>query len=671
MIGNEKRKDIDRRSTSIKKRIFVGDFETTVYQGQDCTRVWASAIVEMGSEDVTILGSIDDTFEYLENIGSDVLIYYHNLKFDGEFWLYHLMIDRGFKQALQMITTDESTEAHFLKTKKEMPMNSFSYSISDMGAWYNILIKTPKNMIEIRDSLKLLPFSVRAIGEGFKTKHRKLSMKYEGLRYPGCYISDDEKEYIKNDVLVVKESLEFMYANDHKKLTIGACCLTEFKNILGKYDYQTFFPDLYQIEINEERYGSPNIGEYIRKSYHGGWCYVVKGKEGKVFQKGLTADVNSLYPSVMHSISGNAYPVGKPSLWHGNFIPEIAKDKYYFIRFRCRFYLKSEKLPFVQLKNSFRYRSTEMLETSDYYNRKDGKYYRQYYDAKDGHLKSTDVTMTMTCTDYIRFREFYDVEDFVILDGCWFYSIVGIFDDYIDKYRKIKMESKGAMRQLAKLFLNNLYGKLATSTNSSFKVGYQKEDDSLGYTIYHEFEKKPGFIACGSAVTSYARDFTIRKAQANFYGVDKPGFIYADTDSIHCDLAVEDLKGIDIDANEFLCWKIESTWDHAKFIRQKTYAEHVIEEDLKPVEKPYYSVKCAGMPDRCKKLFLLSMGEEVKEDDSFSINDLDEEEKAFLEIKRTFDDFKEGLEVPGKLMPTHIPGGVLLQKTTYKIRYLF
>ena len=57
--------------------------------------------------------------------------------------------------------------------------------------------------------------------------------------------------------------------------------------------------------------------------------------------------------------------------------------------------------------------------------------------------------------------------DFEILDGCYFNSAIGIFDRYIEKYKKIKLESKGAKRELAKLFLNNLYGKMASSTDSS------------------------------------------------------------------------------------------------------------------------------------------------------------------------------------------------------------
>ena len=45
------------------------------------------------------------------------------------------------------------------------------------------------------------------------------------------------------------------------------------------------------------------------------------------------------------------------------------------------------------------------------------------------------------------------------------------------------MNSKGAKRTEAKLFLNNLYGKLASSSNSSFKVAYVKEDESIGFYI--------------------------------------------------------------------------------------------------------------------------------------------------------------------------------------------
>lgn len=75
------------------------------------------------------------------------------------------------------------------------------------------------------------------------------------------------------------------------------------------------------------------------------------------------------------------------------------------------------------------------------------------------------------------------------------------------------MESKDAMRELAKLFLNNLYGKMASNEDSSFKFAYIKEDKSIGFIPIAEANKKAGYIPVGSAITSYARNFTIRAAQ--------------------------------------------------------------------------------------------------------------------------------------------------------------
>ena len=51
--------------------------------------------------------------------------------------------------------------------------------------------------------------------------------------------------------------------------------------------------------------------------------------------------------------------------------------------------------------------------------------------------------------------------------------------------------------------INNIYGIMAANTNSSFKLAYQKKYGSLGFAIVTDHNKKPGFI-------------------------------YADTDSIHC-----------------------------------------------------------------------------------------------------------------------------------------
>lgn len=650
-------------------RVFVGDFETTVYKGQVNTEVWASAAVEIGTEDVKIFHSIHEQFEYFVSLDCNVLCYYHNLKFDGSFWLSYLLLDRKFKQGYEEI--DENTKK--MKQPKDLHNGEVAYSISSMGQWYRIVIKTHSHIIEFRDSLKLLPFSVKRIGESFGTKHKKLDMEYNGIRYAGCTITDEEKQYIANDVLVVKEALEIMFAEGHDKLTIGSCCLEEYKKSVGSKTYKGMFPNLYEIPIDAETYGAPNAGEYVKKSYHGGWCYLVKGKEKQIKRNGTTADVNSLYPSMMSSESGNWYPFKEPTFWRGDYIPleAMSAGHYYFVRFRTRFYLKPNKLPFIQIKNSLVYRATEMLETSDVVNIDTGEYCKEMI-AINGDVVQTYVTLTMTMTDFKLFKEHYDLVDFEILDGCYFQAAFGIFDEYINKYKEIKLRSKGAQRELAKLFLNNLYGKMASSTQSSFKVAYDKGDGVLGFYTQPENDKMPGFIAVGSAITSYARNFTIRAAQANYYGADKPGFIYADTDSIHCDLPPDQIKGITVHPKNFCCWKLESCWDVGWFVRQKTYIEHVTHEDCEPIEKPYYNVRCAGMPESCKRLFLKSV-EGWNEDE---VNNMDEAEKDFLyedeectkHIRRTIEDFNIGLSIPGKLLPKRIPGGVVLVDTEYKMR---
>lgn len=657
-------------------RYFACDFETTVYANQTSTEVWASASVELNTDEVKIFHSIEDQFEYFLSLKSNLILYYHNLKFDGNFWINFLLTKLHYTLAVTKLGEEETAVAW--KAERYMQNNTFKCSISDRGQWYTIIIKTHNHIIEIRDSLKLLPFSLKRIGESFQTRHQKLSMEYEGFRYAGCPISDEEQEYIANDVLVLKEALEIMFSEGHNRLTIGSCCLAEYKHLLTPEVFKLQFPNIYSFSLNEEQFGESNAGDYIRHSYKGGWCYLVKKKANKIYHNGNTADVNSLYPSMMSSESGNEYPIGLPTFWSGNRIPEEALEehRYFFIRIRTRFYIKENMLPFIQIKGSHLYKGTEALESSDVLDRTTGQYNSVWIDS-DGHIHDTRVTLTLTMTDYWLFLEHYNTVDFEILDGCYFSSVKGIFDTYIEKYKKIKLESKGAKRELAKLFLNNLYGKMASNTDSSFKLPFLDEDNVLHFKSVEEYDKEPGYIPVGSAITSYARNFTIRSAQLNYHGPDKPGFIYADTDSIHCDLPSDQIVGITVHPRNFCCWKLESQWDEAIFTRQKTYIEHVTGQDCEPIEKPYYNVKCAGMSDECKELFLESL--EGRQDVGRVHGDTENgkqytlEERRFLfddelkPIRRELKDFRAGLGVPGKLVPKSIKGGVVLVSTSYVI----
>ena len=72
-------------------------------------------------------------------------------------------------------------------------------------------------------------------------------------------------------------------------------------------------------------------------------------------------------------------------------------------------------------------------------------------------------------------------------------------------------------------------------------------------------------------------------------------------------------------------------------------------------------IKCAGLNERGKELMKMSLTGDIQEP-------LSDEEREFVNVKRNLTDFKVGLEIPGKLAPKRIRGGVILSETTYKIR---
>lgn len=614
-----------------KKKVtfWATDFETTVWGDkiekekgvkQNKTEVWSAASVALYdvTETVIIHHSIRDFLKFfLKQCEGNNILYFHNLSFDGSF-----IVDFLLRNEFKFSNEDD----------KDLKSGMFKTCISKMGSWYYIKIKLGHNLLEIRNSLKLIPSSLAQIGKSFETKHRKLDMEYEGERYAYCDIKPDEEKYIKNDVLVLKEALERMFNEGHDKLTIGSCCLSEFKSGYDKQDYSNLFPDLSEEPSCTEQ----SAWEYVHKSYHGGWCYVNPKYARTILFNGVVYDVNSLYPSMMHSISGNRYPVGKPKFWEGEIPNDVrnSSEKYYFVRFTCRFKVKESAFPWLHIRGSHLYKGNDNLYTSDV---KSNGVYSRYYIDNQGNIQDTVQELTMTCTDFQLFQDTYDIYDLHILSGCWFYTQIGIFDNYINYYKELKMKSKGFLRTLAKLFLNNLYGKLAMSDDSSYKEPYlDTETNTVKFILHEEHNKSVGYIPCGSAITSYAMNFTVRAAIAN-----KERFCYADTDSIHL-IGFDDAIGIVEDPAEFCCWKQESHWNMAYYSRQKCYVESIIEEDH-TVVTPYLDIKCAGMSNNAKQEFVRR---------GYSISQLD-----------------VGLQLEDcNLKATRIPGGILLRNKTFKMR---
>ena len=549
------------------------------------------------------------------------------------------------------------------KKGKDLKQDEMIYTITDNGIWYSITVRYGRTLIEFRDSLKLLPFKVSEISESFKTTRKKLEIDYKGHSAAGEEITPEEKEYISNDVLIVKEALEKFLTEMHYEknppLTIGQACMREFKADYDKERWNDYFPNLAEIEIDPEIYGVKDADSFIRRSYFGGWCYANYERTGLVNGHTLTLDVNSLYPSVMHSKSGNPYPIGAPHffndksklLWINN------HDKYYFIRFRCRFDIRDGYLPFIQLKYDMDYRKNENLLHSwqTRYGRDDTKY----------------PELTLSKTMFLLFNACYDIKDFEFLGGCWFEQEIGLFDHYIDRFMKMKAEASingnKARRTISKLFANNLYGKMGTSPENCFYLITEDEND-VTYNPTEGPRKKPVAVQIASAVTSYARKFTVTAAILN-----RDYYLYSDTDSVHiCAPEGYIPQGITIHDTDLLCWKIEKESDHSIYLRQKTYIDYGVEIDENGNSYVDYDIKCCGLPDRGKFLYEANLngikpvnGILTYKNESLKLMP---EEIAFMQQKRTIKSFKVGLSIPGKLKPKKIKGGVVLVNDIFTIK---
>ena len=528
---------------------FTGDFETTT-NTEDC-RVWAWALCEIGNLDNFIYGnSIVTFFETIKIFKFNPMILFHNLKFDSQFIMDYLL----------------KNEFKLSKDKNKIEKKEFTTMISSDGLFYYIKVcfssnSHGKKLVTFYDSLKVLNFKVSEIAKAYDAPDSKLEIDYEASRGIGHQLTQEEINYIKNDVTIVAYALNVLFNQNMNKITIGSNALNDFKDIIGKKRFNYFFPP-------------PPYDEHIRQSYKGGFTYLNPIMKEKTIKNITILDVNSLYPSVMYNCF---LPYGEGKYYEGKY----QKDEVYnvFIQcITCQFTLKSGKIPTIQIKNNRYFKENEYLENSG----------------------EEMVTLFLTTPDFELFFENYEVENISYNWGWKFKSSNLLFKDYIDKWIKIKIEStineNKPMRTLAKLMLNSLYGKFAVNPKVKSKWPYLNDEGIVKYELAKEFDKRrPIYIPIASFITAYARKYTIQSSQKirdyslKTYGKDM--YIYSDTDSIHTFLPQKDVEKIlEISDTELGKWKIEGFAEKGKFIRQKCYIE-VIKGEL--------NITCAGMPASC------------------------------------------------------------------------
>ena len=466
-------------------RTFAADFETNVDE-KDC-RVWAYALCEIGTNEFIYGNSIDDFIKFCANPRENYKLWFHNLKFDGEY-IFSYLLNKGYT---------------CIKDKKERANKTFTTLISDMGQFYSIEIYfeikgSRVNKVTIYDSFKVLAFSVDKIAKDFDLPIRKLEIDYKQFREVGHILTEEEIDYIRNDVEIMARALDIMFKRNLTKMTIGSDALGFYKKNL-KY-FHNYYPEL-PFEIDAD----------IRKSYKGGFTYLNPLYKEKEVENGIVLDVNSLYPSVMMDAK---LPFGQPLFFDG----EYKKDSLYPLyiqRLSCRFKVKEGMIPTIQIKGNLSFLPNEYLESSN----------------------DEIVTLTLTNIDLELFLKHYEVKDLYYQGGWKFKQIKGLFDEYINYWSTQKINAKKdnnpSLYKISKLMLNSLYGKFAKNPVVRSKYPYLDEYGVVNYDCYPAEVSKGLYIPTGTFITAYARYKTITTSQLirdytkEKYGVDY--YIYSDT----------------------------------------------------------------------------------------------------------------------------------------------
>lgn len=585
--------------------------------------VYSVAIMDIDekTDNCYVYRSVESFMNAIINSNKEVNIYIHNLSFDIKPFLISFIESYNakytekitYEREYKNFMDNKKYKLNVLNSKAKIDLKEFQYDamIKD-GNFYKATLKGKEFSITFLDTLKLFPFSLKkASSDLLNLELPKDGLDYEKERKLYEKLTHDEKVYIYNDVFALKYlvktyciegiTISGRYIKFDKITTSGQTfdnfkhfLLEDFENRTGcfandnVFDYvdnrllkTKFFTEtneknrreyLFQALFPKQNYF---VDSYERQSYYGGLSYVHREnvqKYEKLENKiGNVYDVNSLYPFVMETFDlpfgvgvYKKIPYHKMSKgYKKNYPLYIQELTVYDLQ------VKKGKINFLQVKHNKHFKGNECIKNN-------------IVDGKKIPLKLylTNVTLELL-------KECYDLNVVSYGSHIAFMSTQDIFKSYLDFWKKVKVENKGAIRAIAKLFQNSLYGKFGmrgesdivyvTTDNGKFTLDYNLKD-VVGETIY---------LPIATFITSYAKRYLCNAINSNY-----ENFLYCDTDSVH--LFGEKVNGITLDKTKYGCWDNELTFTDAKYLGQKRYCE----KDNKTGE---WSIKCCGLSDTIMK----------------------------------------------------------------------
>lgn len=434
-----------------------------------------------------------------------IKVYFHNLKFDGSFILSYLL-RHNFRQTLE-------------RNRWGKPIINYKefQALISAGKWFTLAFKWNGIKLELLDSLKLNPASLRSIGETYKMYKGEADYSQFKLdkshNYPQEWI-----EYLKQDVRITEAIMlnHLKHGENLNKMTIGACAYEKIK---------------YEINKHTPVY---TIADYQRdeKGYYGGQCICNPYLQGKwIRQKGKIRckDAKSMYPSRL-----------REDLPYGNGLSRKPKCKYTMYH----------HVIIRQADIKEKYKSLQILHVPNVY--KNGKRYK-LVEHKDityiSHLDYGEYDYYLWDDELKFLNKIYNI-DYEIVETTY-YKVAPYLKEIVEELYINKRDATSKIeRNYWKLIVNNLYGKLGMKpfrdmdfygekwrVNNKYIIKGEKLKE---LTINHypallltenkklDDDAKQVFIA--SYVTSRARVCLNTEIKRQ---IDKGNtFLYCDTDSV-------------------------------------------------------------------------------------------------------------------------------------------
>jgi len=359
-------------------------------------------------------------------------------------------------------------------------------------------------------------------------------------------------DYITAGGLAKKSLLRFMFGKD--KLS----------------DNMKIFKAIFPITIQEDK----NYRDF--KLYQGGKCFVSPYQVNKIVKNIYKYDINSMYPTQMRNM---LYPIGNPK--KVSFVSD-----------------KEHKLYILKIKNVHGFLKENMVPV--WYDILTQEYVFQIMEDDEQYFWLEELEMLKTYYELS-----YEITEILEFE-CGYCKGARA---YVDNYYKIKKNSKGAIKQGAKLFLNSAYGKLAERVDKT-ECWYEMCEDGYIHLVKGETkedEKSLMSVLVGSRITAMARvslmDYILKICKGN----PKKYFVYCDTDSVHALCNFEDT-----DDSELGKMKSEGIYEFGKYLAPKSYLLYNnIEENDKEYEVHTKGVnveivkqelkKCKTFEEACEK----------------------------------------------------------------------